>query len=155
MQAVDLILDAEGGETDDPNDLGGHTRYGISQAAHPDVDVGTLTREGAIQIYLTEYWDAMSCEDIPWPLSLFVFDCAVNQGKVTATKFLQQIANIKADGIMGPETRKAAQWMGEDEATTLEYMAQRILKYQKTKNFKLYGHGWVARVLRMTAAGFK
>jgi hypothetical protein len=38
-----------------PNDPGGVTAWGISQAAHPDIDVVTLTKDDAIRVYWSRY----------------------------------------------------------------------------------------------------
>ena len=36
---IDKVLEHEGGYVNDPNDLGGETKYGISKRAYPDVDI--------------------------------------------------------------------------------------------------------------------
>jgi hypothetical protein len=38
-----------------PNDPGGVTAWGLSQAAHPDIDVVTLTKDDAIRVYWSRY----------------------------------------------------------------------------------------------------
>ena len=71
-RALSIVLEHEGGDkfTDDPLDGGGATRFGISQVAHPTVDVRNLTREGAAEIYRAEYWQPMQCDELPPPLAL-------------------------------------------------------------------------------------
>lgn len=51
QRAVTWILKAEGGESNDPADPGGLTKYGISQRAHPTVNISALTENDAIEIY--------------------------------------------------------------------------------------------------------
>jgi lysozyme family protein len=76
-----LVVAAEGGEkvTDDPRDPGGLTKWGICQRSYPDLDIRALTESDAREIYRRDYWDACKCDELPWPLSLYVFDAAINQ----------------------------------------------------------------------------
>ena len=64
--ALSIVLGHEGNDTltDDPKDPGGLTRWGISQIAHPSVDVRHLTREGAAAIYRAEYWEPLQCDEM-------------------------------------------------------------------------------------------
>lgn len=77
---VEAVLRAEGGFVDDPVDRGGATNFGISSAAHPDVNVANLTREQAKAIYRRDYWDAIDADSLPPELQGMAFDAAVNQG---------------------------------------------------------------------------
>lgn len=76
--ALELLLHFEGGYVNDPNDAGGETKYGISKRAYPNLDIASLTKSDAAEIYLRDYWDACRCSEMPEPLSLSVFDYAVN-----------------------------------------------------------------------------
>ncbi len=51
--AVTKTLIHEGGSrvTDDPDDRGGLTRYGISQRSYPDLDIRNLTEDQAKEVY--------------------------------------------------------------------------------------------------------
>ena len=46
----------DGGFSDDPDDPGGPTKYGICQRDHPAVDIRNLTLDGAVAIMAAEYW---------------------------------------------------------------------------------------------------
>lgn len=72
----------EGGAkiTRDPSDPGGTTRYGISQRAHPDLDIENLTEEQAKDIAHEEYWKPAQCDIYLWPMDLVMFDTAFNMG---------------------------------------------------------------------------
>lgn len=70
----------------DKNDPGGETKYGISKKSYPDVDIKLLALDGAIDIYMRDYWPIAA--GLEWPLNVCVFDCAVNQGVKRAAKFL-------------------------------------------------------------------
>jgi lysozyme family protein len=89
-KSIDLLFKLEGYESDDPNDLGGFTRYGISQRYHPTVNVPKLTKEGAIQIYLDEYWLKAGCDELDYPLDMVLFIQGVNLGVQRAKAFLEE-----------------------------------------------------------------
>lgn len=154
-RALSIVLEHEGGDkfTDDPLDGGGATRFGISQIAHPSVDVRNLTREGAAAIYRAEYWQPMHCDELPAPLALCVFDSAVNQGRAAATRMLQDAVGATVDGVLGPKTL-AAVYRQPVSRLLRRYMVARAHRYIATGGFATFGRGWIARALdvAMTAA---
>jgi len=79
----------EGGSkyTNDSDDPGGGTKYGISQKENPDIDVQNLTEEQAMGIYQQRYWDhvAQGKDD---DMDMAAFDSAVNCGVPTVLKWL-------------------------------------------------------------------
>ena len=101
--AVNLTLEKEGILSDHKDDAGGLTKYGISQAAYPGLDIASLTKADAIAIYKRDYWDKAQCEEIPYPLDIMLFDTAVNHGVTKAVKILQESLGITADGVIGQE----------------------------------------------------
>lgn len=142
-RAVSLILDLEGPPTNDPNDPGGYTKFGISQKAFPHIDVKKLTVEEARELYAQWYWQPCRCADMPWPLSLFVFDCAVNQGPGTAAVLLQNALGVTADGKIGAKTMAAVVDSGPEEWA--KFMALRAQRYAALPQFGRYGLGWLKR----------
>ncbi len=144
--AVDLVVDLEGLDkvTRDPDDPGGTTKFGIAQKFHPDVDVENLTRDQAVAIYRKEYWDKCHCDDMSWPLALFVFDSAVNQSPDDAIHMMQDALDLTMDGVIGPKTtaamKRAAAWYAD------RFMAIRAIRYTCSRNFSKYGEGWLTRV---------
>jgi len=95
-KSIALLFRLEGLESDDKNDLGGFTRYGISQKYHPDVNVPKLTKEQAIQIYLDEYWVPPGCDELDYPMDMCMFIQAVNVGVSRAREFMEN-----SDGLLG------------------------------------------------------
>jgi lysozyme family protein len=87
-------------------DAGGLTKYGIDKRSH-DIDIENLTAEQAGDIYRKEYWEKYHCDKLEWPLSLAVFDCAVNMGGGMAIKLLQRVCQTQDDGAWGPNTQAA------------------------------------------------
>jgi len=142
-KAFNFIIKAEGGFVNDPDDPGGMTKYGISKRQYPTTDIRNLTLQQAKEIYRSDYWDACKCEDLPLPLRLAVFDSAVNQGKSAAIKLLQKVVGTIADGIIGPQTINAT---NRTNSIVPRYLAERALRYSKTKNFNKYGRGWMKRL---------
>ena len=55
-EVIEDTLSHEGGYVFDPDDLGGETNWGISKRQYPDLDIKSLTREDAIDIYYKDYW---------------------------------------------------------------------------------------------------
>jgi lysozyme family protein len=113
-KAVQYVLLNEGGYIDHPRDRGGETNWGISSAANPDVDVSNLSRDEAIDIYISRYWDRWNLSLIEsQPVANKVFDAVVWMGPVAAVKALQRAlraagAQVRVDGVLGPETAGAA-----------------------------------------------
>ena len=109
---IDIVIKHEGGYVNDPKDLGGETKYGITKRFYPDVDIKNLTEEEAKQIYYDDYWVANKVPSMPDNLKHIFFDMCINQGRGTAVKVLQRAVNSKGgdlevDGGLGPKTIEA------------------------------------------------
>jgi lysozyme family protein len=114
LKAANWTIDQhEGGLANTKGDHGGLTKYGISQTAHPDVDIANLTRDQAIAIYWNEYWRVNRYDEIQnAEIAAKVFDEAVNCGCGQANKLLQRAVqrvgndavHIAVDGRIGPLT---------------------------------------------------
>jgi lysozyme family protein len=154
-RAFALVVNVEAGLSTDPNDpgnyTGGHvgvgelkgTKYGISAASYPNVDIANLTEDGAKAIYLSDFWNAVQGDGLPWPLALLVFDSAVNQGVGTAKVMLQQALGVAADGVIGEATLTAAAHSTIEHAA--RFMRGRVRRYLASANAQLYGDGWIDR----------
>lgn len=109
-KAIQFVLANEGGFSNDPDDSGGETKYGISQRSYPDWDIPNLTKEDAIAIYRQDFWAPY--QDFEDRLATKVFDLAVNLGHRRAVKILQRAlrclgAKLDDDGVLGPVTKRA------------------------------------------------
>jgi hypothetical protein len=87
--ALQFVLSKEGGYSNDPTDRGGATNFGISQKAHPNIDVTKLTLDDAAQIYKNDYWDKIGADNMPPEMRLVAFDAAVQHGVPTARKMIE------------------------------------------------------------------
>jgi hypothetical protein len=92
-KAFEFIMRWEGYKSDDPDDSGGRTIFGISERSHPEVvkrlwDMPKMeAREEAKIFYKTEYWDRIHGDNLPNRIDIFMFDTAVNTG-VSQTMWL-------------------------------------------------------------------
>lgn len=149
-QAVQIIFELEGGYVNDPHDRGGETKWGISKRQYPTLDIANLTKAGAADIYLRDYWVPTRCDELPAHLRLPVFDCAVNQGVETAAKILQGLVGVAQDGRMGPVTLAAVRSYRGD--LRHHYHAKRTAAYVSYKQFDRYGKGWLHRLVKVALA---
>jgi lysozyme family protein len=111
--AITTVLEHEGGYSDHPDDTGGATNFGISTRANPDIDVASLTRDEAVEIYWDRYWVGQGYDLLPLHVAIKTFDLAVNMGKSAAVCCLQRALRaaetpVAVDGSIGPETAGAA-----------------------------------------------
>ena len=143
-KAFDYILRVEGGFVDNPNDPGGRTNLGITQATFtrwlrdkelPPVDVAEIQREEAYAIYRDQYWIEGQCHKLPFPLSVYHFDGYVNLLPKDAGRVLQRALKLHApelvvDGVVGPVTIRTANKLAPDSSAVLtEYLWERIRLY--------------------------
>ena len=148
-EIIEQVLEHEGGYVNDPKDLGGETKYGITKRFYPDVDIKNLTIEQATEIYKKDYWDKNRVESLPQNLWHIYFDMCVNMGKRTAVKVLQRAANnkgrdIDVDGGLGPMTIKALKGVELDRvrAFRVKYYVDLITARPEQEKFFL---GWFRR----------
>lgn len=127
MKTIDLmverILSHEGGFINHPDDGGGPTNFGITQATYSHwlgrqasiADVQNMSVETAKEIYLSQYYFAPRINGFDADIQPQVFDCAVHHGPRQAIKFVQTVVNladfgpIAVDGVNGPKTMVATQ----------------------------------------------
>lgn len=120
--AFKTTVGLEGGYTNDPDDPGGETKFGIAKKYHPNVDIKNLTLEQAKEIYRKEYWNKINGDTLPAPMDIIGFDRSVLFGT--------------------PDVR---QWLKEaDEAEDLLFFSiQHIVDHWNPK----YAKGWLNRIL--------
>jgi lysozyme family protein len=124
--ALAIVLAHEGGyqamQDDSGNWTGGKigagelkgTKFGLSAASYPALDIGSLTAADAAAIYRRDWWDRFGLGRLPAPLAAKLFDAAVNIGIESAVRALQRAlraagaAPIAEDGKLGPATIAAA-----------------------------------------------
>ena len=155
LKAIETILLHEGGYVNDQDDPGGETKYGITKRTYPDIDIKSLTKEQAVEIYYNDWWlkyqyDQIENENV----SIKVFDTAINTGNKTAIKLLQKSINfikpcpISVDGIMGKQTLTSLNKLS-DELVLQAYRLYQKKYYQdlidRKPSLKKYRNGWMNR----------
>lgn len=161
--ALPPVLRHEGGYSDNPNDPGGPTKYGISlrwlksQGLHADVngdlrvdiaDIIALTPETAGGFYRVEWWDRYGYGRIlDQRIATKVLDTSVNMGAPAAAKFAQVASGATADGVLGPESIRA---INDEQPAVLLHRMQDLqaLRYRElAQNPKLsqFLPGWLNR----------
>ena len=124
-EAIKFTLKIEGGYSNDPNDPGGETNYGISKRSYPNEDIKSMTPERAKKIYYENYWLKAGCDKLPAPWNLMVLDAAVHHGVSRAKQFYND----------------STDWDWED------FLLRRIEFMTKCKKANLYMWGWARRVV--------
>lgn len=161
-QAFVIVVGEEGGFSNATSDPGNWTsgqcgsgrcqgtKFGISAAAYPALDIASLTVEDAKAIYRRDYWERVEADALPPPLALLVFDAAVNNGVVRAVRWLQQAAGATVDGVMGGGTLAAiAARSGNGAALLAEFQAQRMTFMAALPTWRSFGLGWARRLCRL------
>ena len=121
-KAFNHTLGLEGKYSNNPNDTGGETMWGITKALAVHYGYSKPMRDMPVSIakhiYKNEFWDKLRLEDIAKmspELAVEMFDTAVNMGGAMAVMFLQTCLNsfnrqgklysdIKEDGAIGKTT---------------------------------------------------
>ena len=119
---IERILDIEGGRVDDESDAGGRTNWGLTERwlkAHgEDVDPWDISRGKARTLIQVHIWEEHRIYILQEVMSMAVLDAGVLCGVKRAIRWLQRIAEVKRDGILGPETAKAC-WGRTDDILPL------------------------------------
>lgn len=162
-QALQFTLVAEGGYSNQPNDHGGVTNHGITQATYdryralihqPAQDVALITDAEVKDCYFKLYWLPAHCNEMGTQLGVCVFDWAVNHGPTGATQTLQQTLGLDDDGIYGPQTRHAVAVADQDDlwpAFNKERRQWYIDDVQANPSQRKFLTGWLNRVDRLDA----
>ena len=153
-EIIEVVLEHEGGYVNDPTDLGGETKYGITKRFYPDVDIKNLTKEQAKKIYHTDYWRKNKCDEIPSRLRHIYFDMCVNMGSKRAVKVLQEAANgknrkkIEVDGGLGPMTLSAVKNVELERVRSYRVLFYANLVIKKPEQERFW-FGWFKRSLEV------
>ena len=140
-QAFDRLIGNEGGYSMNPLDPGGETNWGISKRSYPNVDIANLTKEGAKEIYLRDFWNVIDADPA---IKFQVFDFAVNSGISTAIRKLQSAIGVADDGHWGPISASTLATMDKNDVL-MRYIAQRIRFWTSLSTWPTFGKGWANR----------
>lgn len=163
------IVAREGGYVNDPDDPGGPTNFGVTihtlrrlgldldRDGDIDVrDVKRLTRDRAIDIFVTYYFERPLISQLPTAVQPTVFDMYVNAG-ANAIKILQRLVSemghkVVVDGALGPHSIAAvhAAWAAAPDHLVDAYGIARRNYY-----FRIADHRPASRKYARARAGGK
>tara|TARA_Y100000590_G_scaffold182396_1_gene207886 strand:+ start:1109 stop:1783 length:675 start_codon:yes stop_codon:yes gene_type:complete len=153
-KAMKKSFENEGGYVDDPDDNGGETKYGISDAQYGDKeDIKNIEKDRAKYIYYRDYYTGPGYDDLPDGVREQVFDAGIYKGPPTVTRILQKESGAKVDGHIGPETISKIEEMNIPELSKRLFYAfnednESVIKRYPAKS--KYRKGWHNRNKRMT-----
>lgn len=165
-RALNYLLEEEGGWSDNKNDHGGKTMYGVTQGTYdqwrrqkkrPAQSVRLITKDEARELYEEMYWRTSGCHLLPWPISYITFDGAVNSGPARSLKWSQAGLGVSADGKIGPATVRAAVASVEsgDAQKILAVVDQRlqflVSLVKRSPDQTTFLLGWMRRLQRVLA----
>lgn len=151
-EAFLLLIDREKGLSLDSKDPGNWTggrvgkgvlkgtKYGISAASYPSLDIRGLTLDKAKEIYKEDFWVDV---ELPGEIIYDFFDTIVNSGKSRAIKILQKAVGVTADGVLGPATLSA---IHNTMSLSKKFNAHRLLFMTDCAIWSSQGKGWARRI---------
>lgn len=189
-KALSKTLDLEGVYSNDGNDTGGETVYGVSRNNFPSwggwkiVDqlkrlygVNTSEFKAALRTnadlseyvrtwYKQKFWNPFELDNITnFSLAFEIFDQSVNLGQKQTTLLIQRACNalnyknmfgadLNVDGIVGPNTRRRLQEVGNDSRYTeclrraldglqVNHYISLGLNTNGRSNYRKYMRGWL------------
>jgi lysozyme family protein len=166
--AVAFTLESEGKLSNNPNDKGGLTKYGITQSfwtayrakavalpgnsiASLPASVASITVDMALAVYHEFFWNA----SLPRELQGAFFDFAVNSGPGTAARKLQEVLGVTVDGDLGTKTMGKLAVMQAPQLRKLrnDYVTARLVYdmdvAQHNPQDLAFIEGWVRRVTKL------
>lgn len=141
-EAFTRLLGNEGRYSCNLSDPGGETNFGISKRSYPDVDIKSLTVDGAKAIYLRDFWNPIG--DADPAIKFQVFDFAVNSGIQTAIRKLQAAIRVADDGHWGPISAAVLAAMDKNDVL-MRFIGQRLRFWASLSTWLTFGRGWAIR----------
>lgn len=151
--AIARVFLDEGGFTNDAQDPGGATNWGITifdarmywKPNATAADVRAMPKSVAEQIYRDKYAAVVQYDLLPAGVDYAVLDYGINSGVGRAAKVLQRLVGAPVDGKIGLTTLAAT--LQEDPANLINRMCdERMAFLQSLKTWPTFGRGWSSRV---------
>jgi lysozyme family protein len=146
---LERVFGHEGGYSnrtpiDDP---GGETKWGISKKSYPWLDIKSLTKDEAVDIYKNDFLEPILKENLSDGVAYQLLDFGIHSGINRAVKELQKVLNVKADGLIGPDTQEALSKYSESDLIML-ILSARMFYLVNLNNWQTNSRGWVRRIAR-------
>jgi lysozyme family protein len=165
-RAFAFTVGNEGGYVNNPNDIGGPTKYGITistlsswlnRKASAD-DVKNMPLSTAHVIYETRYWKPVGCDRIESPeIAICMFDFCVLRGAYIPSLYAQTICNhfggsLVTDGKIGPKSIEAINCLSPKEfIPDFSAMAEEGFReiVRNNPSQQVFLQGWINRAHRL------
>jgi len=156
--AIEIVLMNEGGYSNDPDDRGGATKYGITEHLYKSIGlpgtVADLSLQDAVEIYKKHFWNPHQYKNIDSQyIANKIFDLSVNMGYIAAGKVAQRAVRaangfkLDDDGIIGKKTLE--QINGIKPNTLLPAIRSEAACHYRSlthlKGFTKFINGWLNR----------
>lgn len=145
--AFDALIGNEGGYSDNPNDPGGETMWGVTarvaRAYGYTGPMRDLPRDTAKAIAKKLYWDPLHLDEFDPRVAFQIFDANYNGGHPVI--WMQGAAGAAVDGLIGPATIAAAK-ATDPLRFILRWNALRLRYYTVLRTWLTFGKGWVNRI---------
>jgi lysozyme family protein len=162
-RSLACLLAHEGGYTNQPDDPGGPTNFGITIAdyrryAKADAsaaDMRAMSVEDAKRIYRERYWGAQRCDDLPAGVDYAVFDYGVNSGIGRSGKVLRRMLRLPDDSSAVTDAVIAACRAANARTLVVAICDERLRFLKSLKTWSVFGKGWGRRVDEVKAVALQ
>lgn len=154
---IDQLIAHEGGFSNQPNDHGGATNFGITSRdlgiwrglGRPATlaEVQKLSIEDARKIYRQRYLPPFAAIASP-EIRAQLVDIGVLQGTTTALRMLQTVLGVPVDGIVGDRTRAAlamTPWRTVNDLLVAHRCKALVTIVDHDASQNVFLHGWIRR----------
>jgi lysozyme family protein len=142
LTSLKFTLQYEGGYSNNSDDPGGATNFGITQHVYntyrnsknlPIQSVKNISTDEMHEIYENNYWNAATCQTLPSGVNFVVFDLAVNNGVGRAKQFLVVANNLYPNG---------------SPSDIIDSICDQRLEFDKSlgHSWAVFGNGWTRRI---------
>lgn len=156
---LNKLIGIEGGYSNNPNDPGGETIWGITIAVARAFGytgaMKDMTKDQAKAIYLARFWTQPRFDlvaQLNEPIAAELFDTGVNMGTATSGKFLQRTLNVlnqqakafpdvSTDGAIGAMTLAALKSYLQQRGKDGEIVLLRMLNAQQSVRYMEIAEG--------------
>lgn len=163
-KAMVPLLKFEGGKVNDPDDPGGRTNKGVTQAVYdgyrrrvknlPVRSVYNMTDVEMMDIYKEQYWDPIMGDDLPDGIDYCIYDAAVNSGTTQAAKWAQRACgHTPVDGHIGMATMNRLNMIDKNDTESGfidNFSRQRLSFMRSLRTWSKFGNGWQRRVSQVS-----
>jgi lysozyme family protein len=160
LECFERLVGIEGKFTKNPKDPGNWTggrvnvgvlkgtKYGLSAATYPHLDIENTTLEEAKEIYFLDWWVKFGADYLPKAMIYQMWQFAINAGKGNARRCLQRAVRVADDGKVGEKTIAAVK-ATEQCDLLMRFNGACIRHYVSLNLFGPHegmGRGWMNRV---------